>query len=571
MFFPQPLLALVLVAAAIAPLGCSKDDDDTGQSDSGKSWRPPADAVDPGPPANPDTLQHIDVNLRTGSGSSDGTNANKLSLCLTADQCWQFNLADVDDFRKGEVDHYSFDPGALAPNDIQTPTLRSESGSDAWKPDCLSISLNGQQVYCEDDLGFWMGNEVGELASWTDPDGLHRSCRSCWDTVLTHGPIQGAPQPTSADIWIRTDSTRSAKLVFQHIASGRSWIADWAYALPEDDFSLVLKAEDLQANTDYSYVIELEGGETAGPFPLKTPPVMGQSGQYNVAFGSCSKFGAQPAFYSLAAHDLDLFLFVGDNHYGNTADEGSLRWYYQWAHGISGRKEFMAKTPILATWDDHDYTGDNTDGFAPGKDTALQVFRQYWPNPSSGTKDTEGTFFSSRLGDLEFFLLDDRYHRDVDGTMLGSGQADWLQKALLNSQATFKVIASGSQWTAQGSNDSWKSFLADRDALFAFIGENKIPGVVLLSGDIHRSSFRRLPTEAAGYSLPELTSSPLSNTTSSCKTDDEIQACYNSRPSYIELSFDTTLDDPTLDASIRNDAGGIQNQWRIRLSELTAP
>jgi alkaline phosphatase D len=552
-------------------LGCSKSDTDTGQQDSGSTWQPPADAIDPGRPAKPDTLEHIDVNLRTGQGTQDGTNSNKLSLCLTESQCWRFNLADVDDFRKGEVDHYSFDPEGLSQSDIQAPTLRSEDGSDAWKAGCLSISLNGEQVYCEDDLGFWMGNASGELESWTDADGLHRSCRSCWKTVLTHGPIQGAPQPTSADIWIRTDSTRSAKLVFEHKKSGRSWIADWAYALPGDDFSLVLKAEDLQANTDYSYTVELEGGETAGPFSLRTAPAIGSSGQFNVAFGSCSKFGAQPAFYALAEHDLDLFLFLGDNHYGNTADKGSLRWYYQWAHGMPDRKEFMTQTPILATWDDHDYTGNNTDGFATGKETALQVFRHYWPNPSAGTSETEGTFLSSRLGDLEFFLLDDRYHRDVDGTMLGSGQAEWLQQALLNSEATFKVIASGSQWTAEGSEDSWKSFLTDRDALFNFIGENKITGVVLLSGDIHRSSFRRLDTSAAGYSLPELTSSPLSNTTSTCKTDAEVEACYSARPSYIQLEFNTLLDDPTLQANLRNDAGGLQNQWSIRLSELSPP
>jgi alkaline phosphatase D len=553
---------------ACGNFACSTDTEDSG-SESGGSWQPPADAQDPGPPQNGDSITHIGVNLRTGQGSSDGTNANKVSLCLTEDHCWRLNLADVDDFRKGEVDHYSLDPNGLSREAFSTPTLRSENGTDAWRPDCLSISLNGQQVYCQNDLGFLMGDAMDELESWTDPDGLHLSCPSCWEDALTHGPIQGAPLPNGADIWIRTDNTRSAQLLLKHVSSGREWIADWGYALPEDDFTLVLKAEGLEPNTAYTYTVALEGGEKAGPFPIQTAPVLGASGQFNIAFGSCSKFGAQPVFDTLAEHDLDLFLFVGDNHYGNTADEGSLRWYYQWAHGMAARRPFMSQTPILATWDDHDFTGNNTDGSAPGKETALQVFRHYWPNPASGTSSTEGTFFSNRLGDIEFFLLDVRYHQGTDGTLLGNGQTEWLQQALLASEAQFKVLVGGSQWTAKGSNDSWKSFLPDRDALFSFIGDNKLSGVVLLSGDIHRSSFRRLVSDQAGYSLPELTSSPLSNTTTACKSDDEIQACYNSRPSYIQMEFDTTLSDPTLKASLRNDAGTLQNQWLIRLSELS--
>lgn len=565
-------IGVVLLSAGVSVIAtCSKGISDTADSQGGLNWLPPTDAEDPGRPLVAEELTHIGVSLRTGTGSFDSTNSNKLSFCLSDDDCWRLNLTDVDDFRKGEIDHYSFEPSGLSREDIQTVELKSEDGNDAWGPDCLSVSLNGEQVYCQDGLDFLMGDDDDELESWSGPDGLVENCRSCWRDVLTHGPIQGAPRSDGADIWIRTDSTRSARLVLQELGTEGSWVADWNYARPENDFTLVLKAEGLLPNRDYTYTIELEDGEIAGPFSLRTASPPDLPGQFKVAFGSCSKLSAQPVFDALQESDLDLFLFAGDNHYGNTSDRDSLRWFYQWAHGLQYRQAFMAQTNILSTWDDHDFTGNNTDGFSEGKTTALDAFRNYWPNPSNGTDTTDGTFFSSRLGDLEFFMLDDRFHRGIDGIMLGVGQTEWLKEALVESKATFKLLVSGSQWTANGSSDSWTSFLEDRDALFEFIAQNRISGVVLLSGDIHRSSFRRLATVGGGYAFPELTSSPLSNTTTTCKTDDEVVACYSARPSYIQLDFDTTLKDPALVASLRDDTGTVREEWTILLSELATP
>lgn len=559
------------VLSAGAVVSCSKDTSDTADSLGGLNWAPPKDAEDPGRPQGPTELAHIGVSLRTGAGGFDGTNSNKISFCVNDNTCWRLNLADVDDFRQGEIDHYAIEPTGLTPEEVESIGFTSVDGTDGWGPSCLSVSMNGELVYCQDELDFFMGDEDDELASWSDPDGLTETCKSCWSTTLTHGPIQGEPRSDGADIWVRTDSTRSTRLVLNDPAAEQTWVADWDYALPENDFALVLKAEGLLPDRDYTYTIELEDGEVAGPFSLRTPTPPEQSGQFRVAFGSCSKFSAQPVFETLRDADLDLFLFVGDNHYGNTSDRDSLRWYYQWAHGLPYRQEFMAQTNILATWDDHDFTGNNTDGFSDGKTTALDAFRRYWPNPSNGTDTTDGTFFSSRLGDLEFFMLDDRFHRGIDDAMLGAGQTDWLKTGLLESTATFKLLVSGSQWTSNGSTDSWKSFLEDRDALFDFITENEIAGVVLLSGDIHRSSFRRLAPVGDGYAFPELTSSPLSNTTTTCKTDDEVMSCYSARPSYIQLDFDTTLEDPMLEATLRSDNGAIQHNWQIFLSELAAP
>ena len=69
--------------------------------------------------------------------------------------------------------------------------------------------------------------------------------------------------------------------------------------------------------------------------------------------------------------------------------------------------------------------------------------------------------------------------------MLGAAQLAWLKRELAASDATFKFLASGGEWQSRGREDSWRSFLRERDELFRFIDEQRITGVVLLSGDRH--------------------------------------------------------------------------------------
>jgi alkaline phosphatase D len=173
------------------------------------------------------------------------------------------------------------------------------------------------------------------------------------------------------------------------------------------------------------------------------------------------------------------------------------------------------------TWDDHDYGLNNHDRTHPGKAEALSVFKEYWANPSYGLAEAPGVFFRYSYGKVDFFFLDVRYYRDpnkdsndVSKSMLGKRQFEWLRSELENSRATFKLLISGSGWTlAKGeAGDSWASFLSERNAIFDFIRDNDIGGVVLLSGDTHVGELNVIPwSENGGYDLYELTSSPCPN------------------------------------------------------------
>ena len=61
-----------------------------------------------------------------------------------------------------------------------------------------------------------------------------------------------------------------------------------------------------------------------------------------------------------------------------------------------------------------------------------------------------------------------------------------------------------------GKLDHWGTYPHERQALFEFIGDEKISGVILVGGDVHRTRVLRHDTvESAGYKIPEFITSPV--------------------------------------------------------------
>ena len=537
----------------------------------------PADAgvvdagrVDPGPPMFPPTIDTLTIDLRTGYGTFDGTDANSLAVCLTDVDCFPLNIAAVDDFRPGELDVYAFENVQLPRSAVDRVEIRSANGSDLWRPNCLALTFDGEPVYCENRLGMAFGEEPGELTSWVDPAGLHRQCNRCFDAAITHGPMLGAVGPDEARVLFRTDATRRVVVrVARADEIGASRVADWRYPSAQRDFTDVVHFKGLEPNTEYAYFFEVEGQLAPGLHTFRTAPPAGSSGRTRIAFGSCTRDDEQPIFAHVRALHPDLFVFIGDNHYANTDDLNGLRWHYRWGMSRSQRAQMLAEASVLATWDDHDFTGNNTDGTASGKDVALRVFTEYWANPSAGTPATPGVFFKHAHGDVDFFFLDDRYYRGFDDSMLGAAQTAWLQDSLQRSTATFKLIFNGSQWTAAGSADSWASFLPARDAIFDFIRDQRVEGVVLLSGDVHRSELRAIERRTVGgYDLPEIVSSPMATSNSTCRASSELRTCLDSANYFVTLDIDTASAEASLTARIIDQYGRQRAEWRILRTDL---
>ena len=88
----------------------------------------------------------------------------------------------------------------------------------------------------------------------------------------------------------------------------------------------------------------------------KKDPLIFGNNTTRIAFGSCgSQNNDLPIFNIITDHNPDLFIFLGDNIYGDTEDMNVLRNKYNQLGSKASYQNMKQNVPIIATWDDHDY------------------------------------------------------------------------------------------------------------------------------------------------------------------------------------------------------------------------
>ncbi len=406
------------------------------------------------------------------------------------------------------------------------------------------------------------------------------------------GPMIGAVTPGGVTIWLRASGPYDCQIEYgEDPALKDATITPAESARKADDYTVRVGITDLRPDTRYYYRPLVHG--RAGkylrdelPYHFTTAPAAGTATRFRVAFGSCSRVKesrTQPIWRFVEEQEPDLFFHLGDYVYGDTLDPDILAEEYQFQRDVELLRLFQRKTPQLATWDDHEYGLNDHDRTSPMREDGMRIFKQYWANPSYGLPDTPGVFFNYQYGGVDFFFLDVRYHRDPnvqpdtpEKTMLGAGQLGWLKDELLKSEAPFKVLISGSGWTkAKGfGGDSWASFMHERDALFDFIRDNKVNGVILLSGDTHVGELNAIPwSDKGGYDFYDLVSSPLAQDSAGTERTTRvpelrIRAVYHGLSVFGLIEFDLT-GDPTLRFNLINEYGNfVWRPFEIAASEL---
>src|SRR5207244_504444 len=94
-----------------------------------------------------------------------------------------------------------------------------------------------------------------------------------------------------------------------------------------------------------------------------------------IAFGSCAdQVKPQPIWDAILAYRPELFIFAGDNVYGdfNTAEAANLKRAYELAGSIAGYAKLRDTIAHLAVWDDHDYGINDGGGDFPPKRMAKE-------------------------------------------------------------------------------------------------------------------------------------------------------------------------------------------------------
>ena len=293
----------------------------------------------------------------------------------------------------------------------------------------------------------------------------------------------------------------------------------------------------LEAGTEYRYRLAWRNrgkAEHTGEYRFRTaafwqfrsdpPPLRILAGSCAYTNDSASDrpgkpYGQDPwIFGAMAARQPDITLWMGDNIYFREPDFDDptmmANRYDQW-RALPEMQGLLHVGQHLAIWDDHDFGTNDSNSSSISKQDALTLFRRYWANPSYGQPGQPGVFTRYANSDVEFFLLDNRWYRDsdelrdTDRHMFGAEQLRWLKNALLSSTATFKLIVSGSQMiNSHDRYEGWNMFPTEQGDFLDWLAGQRVPGVMLLSGDRHFSMMLE-QARPGTYPLRELTCSPL--------------------------------------------------------------
>lgn len=321
--------------------------------------------------------------------------------------------------------------------------------------------------------------------------------------ALTHGVQSGDVRVRKAVLWSRAD--RPARLIAE-ISRG----SDFRKALtipgpvvtPRSDLTGEIDLAGLTPGTEYHYRIRAvdlhdprRGSEplagrfrTASNRPsdvrfLWSGDIAGQGWGVNPDFGGFRIADA------MRARNADFFLCSGDNVYADgpvtesvdlpdgstwknlvieektkvaeTLDEYRAQFKYNLL--ADNWRAFLAETPQVTQWDDHEvtnnwypgeildddrYTVTDVDTLA---ERSRQAFHEYMP-VARISPDPDGRLYRViNYGPLlDVFVLDMRTHKDPntsgtetvpDGGLLGERQTRWLIRELTRSKATWKIIA----------------------------------------------------------------------------------------------------------------------------------
>ena len=314
---------------------------------------------------------------------------------------------------------------------------------------------------------------------------------------LLGGPILGDVKATGISIWFRTGIP--SKVQVELTSDNKAFKSDYVHTSSESDLSGIIKINGLNPATVYSYTLLINDTNriSNGNYFFKTVPNQNDAFPLRIAFGSCPHrwgLGNEKLLNTIKQRDPAAMLLLGDiavqdrnNHLGLHRADYLLRdFQVAW-------KNFASNVPVYASWDDHDYFGNDKVGIPPGysdKDrrNVREVFKNSWLNPAYGSND-EGIYFKTQIGFVEVVMTDNRYFRgDPMYPFLGQSQMEWLKTQIKRCKSPFLVLSSGTMWIDYVSDgkDSWGiNDPKGREEIFKLIEQNKISAVLLISGDRH--------------------------------------------------------------------------------------
>ena len=249
-----------------------------------------------------------------------------------------------------------------------------------------------------------------------------------------------------------------------------------------------------------------------------------------IAFGSCSRQSSPQEMWPFVLNQQpDLWIWLGDNIYGDSEDMTVLKAKYDQQKSEPNYQKLRNSTEIIGIWDDHDYGVNDGGKEFPKKAESRDLMFEFLDVPAnSPARQREGGYQSYTYGTrdkkVKVLLLDARYFRDsiarVDreyipnatGDVLGEAQWAWLEKELTDSDAAIHILAGGIQLIPEEHPyEKWANLPTARQRLLDLISKTQPSRTFYISGDRHIAEISKM--ELPGYgNFYDFTSSGLTHT-----------------------------------------------------------
>ena len=356
--------------------------------------------------------------------------------------------------------------------------------------------------------------------------------------LINSGPMVGYSTMQEVLLWVQTEETANVHFEYYEINNPKvKFSTDKIETEKKNGYVAKLIADQVIPGKKYKYEVYINNYKIERNYAMEfqtqelwkwrtDPP------DVKFVIGSCSyinepkfdrpgkPYGSNfEIFNSINKKKPDFMLWLGDNTYLREPDWNSRTGFikrYSHTRAFPELQPLLASTHHYATWDDHDYGPNNSDGSFWQKETASEIFKLFWGNPNYDVTGKGGITGFFQWSDIDFFLLDNRYHRTANNNltgnrqMLGKDQIDWLINALSFSQASFKFVAVGGQVISNGAvYENYATYPDERKYLLDKIREAKIEGVIFLDGDRHHTILSKMQETKNVYPLYDLTCSSL--------------------------------------------------------------
>lgn len=351
--------------------------------------------------------------------------------------------------------------------------------------------------------------------------------------LLKNGPMLSDLTFREAQVWIQTKIPANTRIRYFETSDPKTiYYTEQILTNTSNACVANFVLGHIEPNKNYSYAVEIEGALSEEHYSFKSlnyfydkepppdvtialigahyaiedafePPYIVRGGGYGI-FDKV--YNAQP----------DLVLWAGNTAHLRKSDLHSEQAYYKrytQARSMIQPKTFLAEIPHLGIWSSNDYGSPGSGRTMSLKSDAQRSFSDFWPK-SASVEHQANLCYSHKLSDVEFFFLDvqserDGYQRNTrHPSILGEAQIEWLKDALINSDATFKIIVSGAP--ILNPSKSAKNFSyaeKEKQDLLDFLKSYTISGLFFISGGSYKGELTRL-VHSSYYSFFDWTIGP---------------------------------------------------------------